>query len=940
MNTTISKFLLVLILLLPVLTNQAQENKVNADALKAIPVDPDVRVGKLDNGLTYFIRKNSKPAKKVEFRLVVNAGSILEDESQQGLAHFVEHMAFNGSKNFAKNELVDYLQSIGVEFGADLNAYTSFDETVYMLPIPTEDPAVVRRGLQVLEDWAHNITFSEEEIDKERGVVIEEWRLGRGANQRMRDKWFPVMFKNSQYSERLPIGKKEVIENASYETIKNFYYDWYRPDLMSVIAVGDLDIDEMEVLIKEQFKKIPARKDKRERTVFEVPDHDATYVAVVTDKESPFTQIQLVHKLDAEPTNTVNDLRRDLIYRLYNGMLGQRLNELRQSADPPFVFGGSGHGNLVRSKGNYSSFAMVGENYVEKGLNALLIENERVKKYGFTQNELDRYKIELLNLFEKGYKENDKSESRAFASEYIRSFLNNEPIPGRAYEYNFAAKVLPVIKLEEVNSLAEKWVKNTNRVVVVTGPDKEGVVMPTENEILNILQNATLAEIDPYEDNLAASELMDSKPSPGKIIEKTINQNLGLTTLTLNNGIKVVLKPTDFKNDEILMSAYSLGGHSIYPDEDYFSASYASQIISQSGVKSFSPTDLQKLFAGKTVRVSPFIGTLREGFSGSASPKDLETMFQLVYLYFTDPKHDETAFQSYKTRNSMIFQNIMSNPQYYFQDQLGRIMSQDHLRGGGFPTPEDMDKINFERAYEIYQERFANAGDFYFFFVGNFNVDEISPLLTTYLGSLPDINRKETWKDLGIRPPKGKVEKTIHKGSDQQSLVSITYTGKFDYKKSNNYYLTSLGELLTNRLIDIIREEKSGVYTVRARGRGNLYPEPGFNFSISFPCGPENVEELVAATMEEIKNIQENGVTRKDLDEIKEAQRIDRAENLKKNRYWLNQLNNAYYLGADLEKFYEYEDMIEKLTVKDIKEAANKYLSGENQVKVVLMPES
>ncbi len=933
------KSLIALFFMFIGLITHGQEKKLNDEALQKIPVDPDVRVGKLENGLTYFIRKNEKPADKIEFRLVVNAGSILEDENQLGLAHFVEHMAFNGTKNFAKNELVDYLQSIGVEFGADLNAYTSFDETVYMLPIPTGDPEVVKTGLQVLEDWAHNITFAEEEIDKERGVVIEEWRLGRGANQRMRDQWFPVMFKNSLYADRLPIGKKEIIENASYETIKKFYKDWYRPELMSIIAVGDVELDEMEKMIQDQFNKIPKTKAGRERKVVKVPNHEETYVTVVTDKEAPFTQIQLVNKLESEPTSNMGELRRDLIYQLYNGMLSQRLNELRQSADPPFVFGGSGYGSMVRSKSNYSSFAMVGEKNVEKGLTALLVENERVKQHGFTQKELDRYKTELLNRYEKGFKEADKSESRGYASEYVRSYLNNEPIPGRAFEFKFAERMLPTITLNEVNGLAEKWVKNSNRVVVITGPEKEGVTLPNEGEILNLLSSATKQEIKPYVDDLEAEALMDTKPKAGEIVTTTKNDALGITTLVLANGVKVVLKPTDFKNDEILMSAYSLGGHSIYNDEDYLSASYASQIINQSGVKSFSPTDLQKLFAGKTVRVSPYVGRLREGFSGNASPEDIETMFQMIYLYFTDPKRDEGAFQSFKTRNSMIFQNIMSNPQFYFQDQISRILSQNHPRGGGFPTPEDMEKIDFNKAYEIYKERFADASDFNFFFVGNFSIAEISPLITTYLGSLPSINRKETWKDLGIRPPKGKVDKVIEKGTDPQSLVSITFTGEFDYEKKNNYHITSLGEVLSNRLIDIIREEKSGVYTVRANGRGSLYPEPRYNFNISFPCGPENVESLVAATMKEIKNIQDNGVSQKDLDEIKEAQRIDRAENLKRNRYWLSQISNAYYLGANLDGFYDYEKMVEKLTTDDIKNAAVKYLSGENRIKVVLVPE-
>ena len=927
------------VLLLVVFGVRAQEKHISGQLTEKIPIDPEVKVGKLENGLTYYIRKNAKPENKIEFRLVINAGSILENEDQRGLAHFVEHMAFNGSKNFKKNELVNYLQSIGVEFGADLNAYTSFDETVYMLPIPADDPAIVKKGLQVLEDWAHQVSFTEEEIDKERGVVLEEWRLGRGASQRMRDQWFPVMFKDSRYAERLPIGTKEVIENADYETIRQFYRDWYRPDLMAVIAVGDLDPVEMEQMIRDQFGKIEKRTNSRERKMFDVPDHTETYVAVAKDKEAPFTQIQLINKLEREESTTLFDLRRYLVHQLYNGMLGQRLNELRQSADPPFIFGGSGYSSMVRTKSNYSSFAMVGENGIEKGLNALVIENQRVKQFGFTQGELDRYKKELLNSYERAFKEKDKSESRIYAAEYVRSFLTGEPIPGREFEYKFAEQMLPAIKLKAVNALAARWIKDTNKVVVITGPDKEGVIIPAEEEVLKMLNSASNQEITAYKDELSGTVLMESKPTARKVVsEKTIKE-LDITELTLSNGAKVVLKSTDFKNDEILMSAYSLGGHSIYADDDYYSASYASQIIAQSGVKSFSPTDLQKLLAGKTVQVSPYIGQLTEGFSGNAAPDDLETMFQLIHLYFTEPKKDENAFQSFKTRSAMLYQNLMSNPQFYFRDQISRIMNQNHPRGGGFPTAEDLEKIDFEKAFGIYKDRFADAGDFIFFFVGNFEMDKMTPLISTYLASLPEKGRKETWKDLGIRRPKGEVDKIINRGTDPKSFVAINFTGDFEYNKLNNYQLTSLGEVLTNRLIDIIREEKSGVYTVRASGNGNLFPIPTYTFGISFPCGPENVDKLVAATLEEIKNIKENGVSEEDVSEIKEAQRIDREENLKKNNYWLNQLRNAYYHGTGLEGFNEYDNMVENLTPTDIKQAANKYLSGENKVKIILMPE-
>ncbi len=918
----------------------AQEQKITGSLNTAIPTDPNIKKGVLSNGLTYYIRKNSKPEDKVELRLVVNVGSMMEDEDQQGLAHFLEHMAFNGTKNFEKNELVSYLQSVGVKFGADLNAYTSFDETVYILPIPSDDETILDKGLLVLEDWAHNITLSDEEIDKERGVVLEEWRLGQGANQRMRDEWFPVMFKNSRYAERLPIGKKEVLENFKYETIRQFYKDWYRPDLMAIVVVGDIDPEAMERKIKERFGKIPSVKEPKVRKLFEVPNHEETYVSVVTDPEASFTQIQLIYKQENEPTTKLDEYRRDIVYNLYSGMITKRLQELRQSANPPFFFASTSYGSMVRSKSNYSSFAVVGENGVENGLKALITENERVKRFGFTEGELARYKAEMLNSMETAYNEQDKTESERYTSEYVRNYLNNEPIPGINFEFDFYKKVLPTIGVEEINALAKKWITDGNRVVVITGPEKEGVVMPTEDEVLNLLKQTESADIAAYDDGQLKSELMDQKPIAGKVVSTKKLEVIDATEIVLSNGVRVVLKSTDFKNDEILMRAYSLGGQSLYPDADDNNASYASQIINESGVAEFTVTDIQKMMSGKTVRVNPFIGGLTEGFNAGAAPKDLETMLQLVHLYFTNPRKDPEAFESFKTKNKMLYGNLMSNPQFYYSDQVNKILTQDHPRAGGFPTNEDMDAIKYERAFEIYKDRFADASDFNFFFVGNFNVSEITPMLETYLGSLPSKNREETWKDLGIRPPSEKTETTVSKGTDQKSQVTIVFTGKTDYNKDNNYNLRTFGELVTIKLIELLREEKGGVYGVGAFGSVSKYPYENYTFRIGFPCGPENVDELVKATFEQIEKIKAEGVSEEDINKLKETQKRQRKEDLKKNDYWLNSLYTYYFNESDVNSFYDYDKQIEELTAQALQNTAKQYLDKDNYIKIILMPES
>lgn len=932
-----------LIMMISVFFPYAQERDISGDIEKPltspIPSDPNVRIGKLENGLTYYIRKNEKPEDKIEFRLAINAGSILENEDQQGLAHFVEHMAFNGSENFKKNELVNYLQSIGVEFGADLNAYTSFDETVYMLPIPTGDPEVLDKGMKVLEDWASGLEFSEEEIDKERGVVIEEWRLGQGADQRMRDRWFPVMFKDSRYAERLPIGKKEIIENASYETIRNFYNDWYRPELMAVIAVGDLDPDDMEKEIKKRFSKLKNPKSARERVEYNVPSHQETYVAIEQDKEASFTQVQLVYKQDAEgETKTLEDYRRRMTYNLFNSMLNQRLNELRQSAEPPFVFASTGYGRMVRTKQTYSSFAMVGEDGIMKGLQNLVRENERVKRYGFTAGELERAKAQTLNRMEQQMKEQDKTESRRLASQYVSSFLNESTVVSPEFSYAFAKKQFEGITVDEINQYAPKWIKESDRVVVITGPENENTDV-TESSVMELLAKVEAEEIEAYADEMSGSELMSAVPAKGAVTTEKSLATVEATELTLSNGMKVVLKPTDFQNDEVLMNAFSHGGHSLYGDDVYHSASYASNIVGESGVADFSNTDLQKLFAGKTVNVRPYIGTYSEGFNGNAAPKDLETMMQMIHLYFTSPRKDDQAFASYKMRNTMLFQNLMSNPSFYFQNETIKIMSQDHPRAGGFPTAEEMEKIDLDKSFEIFGERFADPGNFTFFFVGNFEIDQIKPMLETYLASIPSAKRDETWKDLGIRPPKGKLEKVINKGTDPKSQVAINYRGEADYSLDESYVLSSLGEVLTNRLIDIIREEKSGVYGVGARGNLSERPYESYSFSISFPCGPENVAELKQAVYDEIERIKKEGVSEEDLNEVKEAQRIDRKESLQQNRYWMSQLSGYYTADRDLNTFFDYEDRIEALTTDDLKKAAQNYLVESNLIEIVLMPE-
>lgn len=933
-----------IVLMLFVLFNEVSAQEIlNSDSQikkldDAIPLDPAVKTGKLSNGITYFIRKNSKPENKVELRLVVNTGSMLENEKQLGLAHFVEHMAFNGTKNFAKNELVSYLQSVGVKFGAHLNAYTSFDETVYMLNIPTAD-TVVDKGMQILEDWAHNISFEDDEIDKERGVVIEEWRLGQGAGQRMREKWFPVMMKDSRYAERLPIGKKEVLENFEYKTLTDFYKKWYRPELMAIVVVGDIDVDQMEASIKKHFNEIPKSKKPVERPYYDVPSHKESLVATAKDKEASFTQIQIIYKKDKTEVSTVGDYKASLVQNVYDGMFNQRLSELTQLAEPPFMYAGAGYGDLVRTKDAYSFFAIVPPNGVDQGITALLTENKRVLLHGFTESELDRYKKDMIAYYEKAYNERDKTESANYASEYISYFLEKVPAPGIGTELEYVKAFLPQITLKDINALTKSLITDDNRVIIVTGPDKENTIIPSEEEIEKIVAEADKVTPEAYEDNLTATALMEELPTSGTVKESK-EKALDVTELTLSNGTKVVLKSTDFKNDQILMDAFNFGGHSVYPLEDYFSAIFAASIVNESGVKDFSVTDIQKLLTGKIANASPYIREITEGISGSATPKDLESMLQLVYLYFTAPRKDKEAFLSFINKTKAIYENLMASPDNYFYDQTSKLMSQNNPRRGGFPKQEDFDKVDLDRAYQIYTERYADAQNFTFFFVGNFSVEEITPLLEQYIGSLPTNDQNQTWKDLGISYPTGVIKKEFKKGTDQKSQVMLAFTGNFDYDKKEAYKISSLAEILDIKLTENLREDKSGVYGVSAYGSTQELPTGSYNLTIQFPCAPENVDKLIEAAFEEIKKIQENGPSEEDLNKIKETQKLEMKENLKKNNFWLSMLRNSYLYDRDYSEVMDYEKRIDALTTEDIKKTAQQYFNFENYVQAVLNPEN
>jgi len=900
--------------------------------------DPDITYGRLDNGLTYYIKTNQKPEKRVELRLAVNAGSVLEDDNQQGLAHFNEHMAFNGTKNFEKQELVDYLESIGMRFGPDLNAYTSFDETVYMLQVPTDSAELVETAFQVLEDWAHQVSFEDEEIDKERGVIVEEWRLYRGAGARIRDKQFPILLKGSKYAERMPIGKPEVIENCSYETLRKFYRDWYRPDLIAVTAVGDFDREWMESLIKKYFSRLPKVENPREREIFPVPDHKETLFAIATDKEATRTNVSVNYKHPLKISRTVADYRDDMIVNLYNNMLNQRLYELTVQPDPPFLYGNSRKGSFLRSKDMYTLSASVEDNGVERGLQTLLVEAERVKRFGFTASELERQKKETLRWIEQLYNERDKTRSRNLAGEYVRNFLSSEPIPGIAYEYELYLRYLPDITLEEVNKLAGELITEENRVVSVSGPEKPEVTMPTEEQLTAVFAAVEQTEITPYEEVVSDEPLVKTVPEAGEIVAEYHIDELGITHWLLANGVEVILKPTDFKNDEILMTAFSPGGNSLVSDSDYIPAVTAANVIQEGGLADFNQIELEKKMAGKMVSVSPGISGLSEDMRGRSAPDDFETMLQLIYLYFTAPRKDSTTFLAYRDRMKAYIENRNANPEAVFYDTLQIILSQDHPRSKPWSL-ELLDKIDLDRSFEIYKERYADASDFTFIFVGNIDIDKIKPMIKTYLGGLPSLRREESWRDVGVRPPEGVVTKEVYKGMEPKSRVYLVFPGEFDWSRQSRYELSAMTSAFSIKLREVIREDLSGTYGIGVSARYYYAPAHAYRIDISFGCDPERVDELTGVIMTQIDSLKTFGLEETYIEKVKEMQRRERETNLKENNFWLQSLSRVYEQHEDPMNLLDFENQVNGLTVEKVRRAAGKYFDTGNYIEVVLYPE-
>jgi zinc protease len=909
----------------------------NAPLTATVPVDPRITVNTLPNGLRYYFRTNKQPQGRAELRLVVNAGSILEDDDQRGLAHFVEHMCFNGTRHFPKQDVIAFLQSTGMRFGAHINANTSFDQTVYQLQIPTDDPAVIDRSLLILEDWAHAVTFDPEEIDKERGVILEEWRTGLGAGARMLDVQLPVLLKDSRYAERLPIGKPDIIRSFPYERLKKFYTDWYRPDLMAVIAVGDFDPALMERMIRSHFGSIPAAVNPRPRPNYDVPDHPGTRYTIATDPEATVSTVSVYSIMAARDQTTIGAYRQQTVERVFGGLLSSRLAEIAQKPDAPFLDAETNRGLFVRTAEATTLSALVADGGIERGLAALFTEADRVAKFGFTQTELDRYRLNLQQAFQQLAASNDEHTSVSLADEYIRNFMQQEPIPGIAYENGLVQRFLPEITLAEVNNLARNWVQDRNRVVVVSAPKKAGVDVPDEARLAAVIKKSGSETLTAYVDTVSARPLLENAPKPGAVA-KTTTKAPGVTEWTLSNGVRVVLAPTTFKQDEILFRAFSPGGTSLAPDQDFVAAETASDVVAEGGLGGLSAIDLSKKLAGKVAVVRPEIEEMYEGLNGRALRRDLETMFQLIYLRFTQPRADAEAFRAATAQLSAALANREAMPDAVFEDALNAAVTQNHPRAQPM-SPASVQQMNLDKSLAFYRDRFADASDFTFVFVGSFDLPTIKPLVEQYLASLPALHRVENGRDVGIRPPPGVVEKEINKGSTPKSEVGVVFSGPFQNNQRNRIVIRTMANTLAGNLQRVLREDLGGTYGVSVVPEFTKQPIEEYRITITFACDPARTQDLVKALFNVVDEFKTSGPSAGQVADAQASLRRDLETDSRQNGHLLNQLAFAYQYGEPVPDPATQRSIYEQLSTTGLRDAARTYLDTNRYVKVLLFPE-
>ena len=908
------------------------------------PLDPNVRTGKLDNGLTYFIRHNEKPAQRANFYIAQKVGSILEEDNQRGLAHFLEHMAFNGLEHFPKKAMLDYMERNGVKFGTNVNAWTSFEQTVYMLNnVPTTNPGLVDSCMLVLHDWSSFISLEDDEIENERGVILEEMRQGLDAQMRIYGKILPEIYPNSPYGVPMPIiGTEEVVAHFDHQFLRDYYHKWYRPDLQGIIIIGDIDVDQIEKRLKEMFADIPAPVDPAERVHFPVADNEEPIVSIATDVEETSYDVGIYYKHDITPVEMRGDLNywvgtvvEDLVSQMFNN----RLRELTQKPNPPFIYGYGSYGTFMISdtKDAWSIAASAKDkDAIDEAMTALVTESNRMKEFGFTPSEYERAKADMLRQYETQFEERNKQETSRYFYPMLSHFLTNEPLMGIETEYPLIQQVLPNLPLEAINAYAKEMVTDNNIVIVLTAPQKEGEVLPTRAELLNLFNKANAQKVEPYQETVSNEPLLAELPKPGKIAKSETLPEFDATMLTMKNGVKVIYKPTDFKDDEILMSAYSFGGLSVMDDKNPYDLQEINSLMGLGGVGNFSAIDLPKVLAGKRVRVSANISNFTEGVSGNCSVKDLETMLQLTYLYFNNLRRDDEAFQSYLTRTKAMLANVESDPMTTFRDSVNLVLYNNHPLVKRMKA-EDYDKINYDKALKMAAERFADPNNFVFTFVGNIDPATFEPMVAQYLGGMKDKKNKETWKDNGLKfSNKDHISHYTKAMENPKATCYMFYNGPMAYNEKNIMTMDLLNDILDIVYTEKILEDEGGTYGVGTNGMLQNIPEESFMLMIGFETNKEMYEKLMGIAIAELERIAKEGPRPQDLQKVKEYKLKKHAEDMENNRYWMSSIQTKMRDGINMMK--DYDQLVNGTTSQDIANMAKAILQGSHK-EVVQLPE-
>ncbi|PUZ23932.1 insulinase family protein [Chitinophaga costaii] len=905
---------------------------------QSLPLDPAVHTGKLANGFTYYIRKNTEPKHRVVFYLVNKIGSMQEVENQRGLAHMMEHMSFNGTTHYPKNELVEYLQKSGVRFGADLNAYTSFNETVYQLPLPSDDTSILRNGLQIMRDWASEATLDPVEIDKERGVVLEEKRLRNGAGQRFQDIAMPLQVNHSRYADRLPIGLESVLKSFTPATLHAFYQDWYRPDLQALIVVGDIDEAAMEQQVKQLFGTLKNPAKEKVRETYKIPLTGKNQFLAFTDPEIQRVQLEMLIKLPGTELKTKADYHRVLVEAVMNAAFDERFEQIMTQGNPPYLQAGASSNDFMANLHGFSLNVVPKPNQLQAAFTAAWTEVQRMKAYGPTEAELDRARKNMLQQYEMAYKERDKTSSNAYVREYLQYFLKGTAAPGIGAEYELAKEILPQITIAEVHAYAQKVIQNTNRDIYIQAPEKEKASLPSEATVNEWIAAVNNTKLEPWKEAASGDGLLKTLPMAGKVIKRSGPDSIGVFSYTLSNGATVLVKPTDYKNDEIIFTGFSAGGTSLYPDSLFMSASNAAGVIASNGLGDLDPVALSKVLTGKSAQASPFIQERYDGIQGSASPADLETALQLLYLEFTAPRKDTVIFNGMISRSKASLIGRSNNPDAVFSDSASAILGMHHYRR--MPVTEArIEQINQDAAYRIYKERFANAGTFTFIFAGNIDTSKLIPLVEQYIGALPGHAATSSWQDLGIHIPEGKLSTTVFKGDDNKANVNLIYSGPYTYNENNNMDLSALGSILQYRITERIREAEGGAYSPRAGVSFNKLPQSRYAFTIQITCAPANVEKLVTATQEEIAKLKANGPSTDDLTKFTAETSRSVELQLRSNGFWMQYISSHLQNGDPMSSILRFNDRLKSVTVDRLKQAANLYFNDANFIRLVHMPE-